>query len=221
MQNYVLGVQPSELRYARVKIRPHPGELEYAKGTIPAQRGPIHVSWKDDTPAGPFSMKVTLPCNVRVDVYVPKGRADGTTVTVGGRPLRSNVRRRMSVRRFDGLDVSCVGLPVGFRGTEQAQCDDDCDHETLSFTTESSSKRDARSTGSFAVVTRPRRLYARRISRAAETRVSAGTIELERRLATKCARGYPGCRVWMRVPRPPDRAEPSLNARTMTTWRRS
>ncbi len=86
VQSYVLGVQPLEPQYARVKIRPHQGELEFAKGTIPTQRGPIRVSWENDAKAGEFSMKVTLPCNVRVDVYIPKGRAGGTTVKVDGSP---------------------------------------------------------------------------------------------------------------------------------------
>jgi alpha-L-rhamnosidase len=88
VQHYVLGVQPLEPQYARVRIRPHPGNLKFAKGTIPTQRGPIGVSWKNDAKAGKFSMKVTLPCNVRADVYIPKGRAVGTTVSVDGSPRK-------------------------------------------------------------------------------------------------------------------------------------
>ena len=86
VQNYILGVQPLAPQYARVQIRPHPGRLKFARGTIPTQRGPIHLSFKNDAQAGSFSMNVTLPCNTRADVYVPKGRAAGTTVTVDGSP---------------------------------------------------------------------------------------------------------------------------------------
>jgi alpha-L-rhamnosidase len=86
VQEYLLGVQPLEPQYARVKVRPHSGGLKFAKGTIPTQRGPVAVSWTDDSKEKEFRMAVSIPCNMRADVYVPKGGAAGTSITVDGAP---------------------------------------------------------------------------------------------------------------------------------------
>lgn len=102
VQNYILGVQPLAPQYARLQIRPHPAQLEYAKGTIPTQRGPIYVSWKNDPPDAGFSLTTCLPCNVRANVYLPRGRADGTSITVNG-------KRRKAVANGDYLLIKDVG----------------------------------------------------------------------------------------------------------------
>jgi len=83
IQDYILGVKPLAPQYARVQIRPHPGALKFAKGVIPTQRGPIRVDWRNDADTKAFRMTVSIPCNVRADVYVPKDAA-GTAVTVDG-----------------------------------------------------------------------------------------------------------------------------------------
>jgi alpha-L-rhamnosidase len=91
LQHYILGVQPLAPQYARVQIRPCPAQLQYAKGTIPTQRGPIYVAWENHSQAAGFSLTVRLPCNVKADVHVPRGRADGTTVTVNGKRREGKV----------------------------------------------------------------------------------------------------------------------------------
>jgi len=84
IQEYILGVQPLEPQYARIKVRPHPGDLKFAKGTVPTQRGPVDIDWQNDTSAKSFRMTVKIPCNMRADVYMPKGNVSGATVTVDG-----------------------------------------------------------------------------------------------------------------------------------------
>jgi len=83
-QDYILGVQPLEAGYDRVKVKPLTCGLTYAKGVIPTQRGPLGVSWKN---AKIFSMTVDIPCNVRADVYIPKGEAGGADIEVDGRKV--------------------------------------------------------------------------------------------------------------------------------------
>jgi alpha-L-rhamnosidase len=69
IQRYVLGVEIVEPQAARVRIRPHFGALASAQGTIPTERGFVHVSWSTQLD-GP-ELDVMLPANVTADVYVP------------------------------------------------------------------------------------------------------------------------------------------------------
>ena len=83
LQQYVLGVQPLEPQYARVKIRPHVGDLDFARGKIPTQRGPLAVHWQVRD-AKSFRIEVSLPGNVQAEVYLPRPRGKGVTVMVDG-----------------------------------------------------------------------------------------------------------------------------------------
>ncbi len=83
LQEYVLGVQPLEPQYARLRVRPHPGPLRFARGRIPTPRGPLSVAWERD-PAGGFRLKVALPAGARTDLYVPREDGAGTRLTVNG-----------------------------------------------------------------------------------------------------------------------------------------
>jgi alpha-L-rhamnosidase len=69
IQRYVLGLEIVEPQAVRVRIRPHFGPLTFAKGTIPTERGLVHVSWR--TLDRSTELDVTLPANVAADVYVP------------------------------------------------------------------------------------------------------------------------------------------------------
>jgi alpha-L-rhamnosidase len=83
-QDYILGVKLLEPQYARIKVRPVTLGLDYARGIVPTQRGPVGVDWKNGKT---FSMTVSIPCNMRADVHVPKGKASGTTIKVDGREV--------------------------------------------------------------------------------------------------------------------------------------
>ena len=83
LQNNVLGIQPLEPQYARVKIRPHVGDLDFARGVIPTQRGPIAIDWQVRDDAS-FHMELSLPCNVQADVYLPRPDGTGGTVLMDG-----------------------------------------------------------------------------------------------------------------------------------------
>jgi len=88
LQNYVLGIQPLKPQYARVKIRPHVGDLDFARGKIPTQRGPIAVDWQVRD-ARSFHMELTLPCNVQADVYLPSSSGEGGAVLMDGAPVKA------------------------------------------------------------------------------------------------------------------------------------
>jgi len=85
IQDYILGVKPLSIQYAHVQIKPHlTGQLSYACGKVPTQRGPVQVDWQNNITDGKFTMIVRIPFNVKADVYVPISRSSGKMVEVNG-----------------------------------------------------------------------------------------------------------------------------------------
>ena len=82
IQNHILGVQLLAPAFARMQIRPRLLGLDYAKGTVPTQRGPVTVHWRRD--AGRVSMAIGLPPNTVATVHVPT--PDPAAVMESGRP---------------------------------------------------------------------------------------------------------------------------------------
>jgi len=61
---YILGVSPHTPGWERITIRPHPGDLTWAAGTIPTPRGEIKVSWKKEK--GQIKLFYKVPETIRV-----------------------------------------------------------------------------------------------------------------------------------------------------------
>ena len=81
LPRFVLGVQPSSPGWKTVLIRPCTGDLEFARGRVPTQSGPILVDWK----RGPaLKLSLTLPDGVTANVELP-ATADSTKVLVDGK----------------------------------------------------------------------------------------------------------------------------------------
>ena len=60
----ILGVMPAAPGFARVRIQPHLGDLEWARGTVPTPHGPLHVSL-ERTDAGRIETRIELPDGVQ------------------------------------------------------------------------------------------------------------------------------------------------------------
>lgn len=83
---YVLGVRPVRPGFATLEVRPHPGDLRWAKGSVPTPHGTVRVAWRVDEDR--FSVKVTVPSDTSVRVRPPvcrgaKWRLDTGEATVG------------------------------------------------------------------------------------------------------------------------------------------
>lgn len=100
IQRYVLGVDPTAAQAERLRIRPHPGSLASAEGVVPTERGPVSVAWTA-TPRG-LDLRVTLPGNVRGDVYVPVADAAQRQLNVDGVPVLGERAGRYVVVRNVG-----------------------------------------------------------------------------------------------------------------------
>ncbi|MBV9122194.1 MAG: hypothetical protein JO112_02390 [Planctomycetes bacterium] len=97
----LMGVEPLEAGFHKVRIRPQPGSLKWARLDLPTIRGPVHVEFQS-SPAR-FTLSVRLPANTRAEVWVPATPSSGeATVLVDG--LR---RRGQQVGEF--LVIEPVG----------------------------------------------------------------------------------------------------------------
>ncbi len=63
LSHNVLGVTPAAPGCAKVKITPHLGRLDWAEGTYPTPKGPIHVR-HDKLPDGSIKSSVKLPTGI-------------------------------------------------------------------------------------------------------------------------------------------------------------
>ena len=70
-QARILGVEPLEPGYARLRIRPRRAGLSRAAGIVPTPRGDVRVAWTDG-PEG-FRIEATIPEGLLADIELPGG----------------------------------------------------------------------------------------------------------------------------------------------------
>jgi alpha-L-rhamnosidase len=85
LSRYVLGAKPIIPGWSRAAIRPNPGTLKSAEGKVPTPRGPILVSWHNDTA---FKLSLTLPPNMTARVQLP-AVGNSTGVFISGQPVEA------------------------------------------------------------------------------------------------------------------------------------
>lgn len=65
----VMGIEPVEPGFSRVRIKPQPSGLSWANAKLPTIRGGIEAGFKDQP--GRFDLTVNCPANVLADIYLP------------------------------------------------------------------------------------------------------------------------------------------------------
>lgn len=79
----LMGVQPIEPGFAKVRIRPQVGDLKTGSLDLPTVRGTIHVDFASE-PGRSFVLNVELPGNTEAAVCLPRmGQAEGETLVDG------------------------------------------------------------------------------------------------------------------------------------------
>ncbi len=66
---WILGVQPLQPGFQRVRVQPHPGPLNELRGRVPLPQGPLDIQM-ERSPSG-WSLTVDLPDGVHGDIYLP------------------------------------------------------------------------------------------------------------------------------------------------------
>lgn len=91
LSGYVLGVQPASAGFATWSVKPHPGDLVYAQGSVPTPHGAIGVDWAGEGGVRQFSMQVTAPSGTTGTIAVPAyGSGGPMVVEVNGQIVWNN-----------------------------------------------------------------------------------------------------------------------------------
>jgi hypothetical protein len=82
----LVGIEPIEPGFGKVRIRPQLGPLTEASMKLPTIRGDIVVKI-ENRPGQPYTMDLTLPANVTGEVVLPAAGKKDVAVTVDGKPV--------------------------------------------------------------------------------------------------------------------------------------
>ena len=86
----LMGIQPLEPGFGKVRIAPQPGALRWAQITTPTIRGPITISFNND-PGKSFHLEVDVPGNVSAQLAVPRLGSDDPSITVDGHRILGTI----------------------------------------------------------------------------------------------------------------------------------
>ncbi|MFJ5269855.1 alpha-L-rhamnosidase C-terminal domain-containing protein [Streptomyces sp. NPDC088358] len=81
LSSYVLGVRPDTAGYTSWTVQPHPGDLAWARGSVPTPHGDIGVHWTARTGEDRFTLTVDAPKGTSGTIAIPvSGRAQSVAV---------------------------------------------------------------------------------------------------------------------------------------------
>ncbi len=80
---YMMGIQPLEPGFGKLRIAPQLGTLNWAQITTPTIRGPITIRVNND-PGKSFHLEVDLPGNISAQLAVPRFGSDDPSIVVDG-----------------------------------------------------------------------------------------------------------------------------------------
>jgi hypothetical protein len=83
----VLGLEPTGYGWKTFVVKPHTGDLKWAKGTISTVAGDITAAWKKSA-RNHFTLKLNVPNETLATVYLPS--TDLKTVKINGKTLAEN-----------------------------------------------------------------------------------------------------------------------------------
>ena len=92
----ILGVAPAEPGFARCRIEPHLGSLQWAKGVVPTPRGDVRVSWRRNE-KGRLTFEIETPAGMPAELVLPRPKMPRTSSSTAAKSLRQvNPPRQMS-----------------------------------------------------------------------------------------------------------------------------
>lgn len=85
----LVGIEPLEAGFGRIRIQPRPGNVATASAKVPTIRGTVAAEFQQTR--GAFELKVTIPANVSAEVMLPALGTVSRDVLVDGRRVRGRV----------------------------------------------------------------------------------------------------------------------------------
>jgi len=86
----LIGIEPLEPGFGKVRIHPRPGNLTHASARLPTIRGFIDAGFKRPT-ANSFELHVTLPTNMTAEVALPDLGGSSDELIVNGKPVKGRL----------------------------------------------------------------------------------------------------------------------------------
>jgi len=93
---WLIGIQPLEAGFKKIRIKPQPSTLRHAKILTPSIRGTISVSF-DNEPDGQFTLNVDIPANMTAEIWLPAPASSKYKLTVDGTPQKGKRRGQFIV----------------------------------------------------------------------------------------------------------------------------
>lgn len=84
----LMGIEPLEPGFSKIRIKPQPGNLESAEIKTPTIRGEVLLSFRNK-PKQSFSMHLTIPANTTANVYLPFW-SKTQKVIMNGKPVKTH-----------------------------------------------------------------------------------------------------------------------------------
>jgi alpha-L-rhamnosidase len=118
MSRYVLGVRPVAPGYKQWLVKPQPGNLQWAVGTVPTPAGAISVKWGRAN-SSTFQMDVTVPAGTSGCIAIPAGgvvKVNGTvtpTTTSSTLDPGSVTTDGTTYQYLDGMGPGTYSIVVG------------------------------------------------------------------------------------------------------------
>ncbi|UCD50260.1 MAG: hypothetical protein JSW27_22365 [Phycisphaerales bacterium] len=92
----LMGIQPLEPGFAKVRIKPQVGSLTSGSFDHPSVRGTIHADFRS-VPGESFVLNVAIPANVEAIVYLPRLGGTDSEVAVDGKMVQGTLAGRFVV----------------------------------------------------------------------------------------------------------------------------
>ena len=81
----IMGIEPLEPGYRKIRIKPQPSSLEHAEIKLPTIRGDVEISFENIT-GEKFELKISIPANMQADIYIPKWNKE-QVLNLNGKPV--------------------------------------------------------------------------------------------------------------------------------------
>ena len=87
---YVMGLEPLEGGFRKLRIKPHPGTLEFASAIIPTIQGDVRITY-DNSQCNRFEIHVVTPPNTTTEIWLPRyGKTH--TLLIDGTHTRAEIQ---------------------------------------------------------------------------------------------------------------------------------